>query len=87
MPTSHSLILTAKAKTKARLKKIGKVGELSDELEVELPIWRIWKETGTNLNELKYEWTYSDIKKASAILDMYDDYGTAARELDNRDIR
>ncbi len=45
------------------------MGELHSDLICELPIFRIWEETGTSLNEIRYEWTYDDVMKANAILD------------------
>jgi hypothetical protein len=46
-------------------------------LLIEYPLWRIWTKKGTPLNELKYQWTYPDILKALAIMDMEDDYDCA----------
>ena len=37
-------------------------------------IWRIWLEKGTPLNEMKNEWTYVDLLKANALLDMMEDH-------------
>jgi hypothetical protein len=42
-------------------------------LEAEYPIWRIWLEKGTPLNELRHSWTYEDLMYANAILDMQAD--------------
>jgi len=33
-------------------------------------VWRIWYEKGVPLDELRYKWTYPDLLKANAILDM-----------------
>lgn len=46
-------------------------------MEIEFPIWRIWMEKKVSLYELKYNWTYEDILKANALLDMKDEIGLA----------
>jgi hypothetical protein len=50
-------------------------------------IWRVWHDKGTPLNELRYEWTYPDLLKANAILDMYGAMDTARNALDERDLK
>lgn len=40
-------------------------------------IWRIWREKGTPLDELRYQWTYPDLLHANAVLDMHSDMNTA----------
>ena len=52
------------------LSEVGDVGKLSPEIEQEWLLWRIWLKKGTPLNELKYDWTYIDLLKANALLDM-----------------
>jgi hypothetical protein len=50
----------------------------------EYPLWRIWKEVGTPIRELRHEWTYDDVLRANAVLDMASDYDLAiegAREI------
>lgn len=39
-------------------------------------LWRIWQEKGTSLDELK-KYTYEELLKANAILDMAADMNTA----------
>jgi hypothetical protein len=50
-------------------------------------IWRIWHEKGTPLNELRYEWTYEDLLKANAILDMYGAMDIARNYLDEQEVK
>ena len=40
-------------------------------MEMLFPIFRIWKETHTSLNEVMYEWTYEQVMQANAVLDMF----------------
>lgn len=44
-------------------------------------MWRIWKEQNVSLTELK-KWTYTDIIKANAILDMFQTQDVARNALD-----
>jgi hypothetical protein len=50
-------------------------------------LWRIWYEKGTPLNELRYEWTYEDLLKANAILDMYVAIDTARNYFDEQELK
>lgn len=59
---------------------------MSDDIKDEFLLWHIWKRSGVNLNELKNEWTYVDLLKAKAVLDMYDDYDAAYSEHDTMKI-
>lgn len=52
----------------------------------EFPLWRIWSEKGTSIEELRYKWTYPDVLKANAILDMQADFETGMNEIDRRDM-
>jgi hypothetical protein len=56
---------------------MGAIGELSEEMEAEYPIWRIWLAKNVPLNELRWEWTYEDILKANAMLDYQEAYDLA----------
>jgi hypothetical protein len=47
----------------------------------EFPIWRVWKEKGVSLHELRWEWTYEDIMQANAILDQDAAYQAAIEGL------
>ncbi|MDR2952564.1 MAG: hypothetical protein LBU82_04895 [Treponema sp.] len=40
-------------------------------------VWRVWYEKGTPLDEILYRWTYPDLLKANAVLDMYQAYKIA----------
>jgi hypothetical protein len=40
-------------------------------------IWRLWKEAGVPLRELREYYTYEDVLKANAVLDMYADTDAA----------
>lgn len=52
-------------------------------MQAEYPIWRVWlRKDGMSLDELRYEWTYEDILKANALLDMEEDYRIAYKEDD-----
>ena len=43
-------------------------------MKEEFPLWRIWLKKSIPLNELRNEWTYPDILKANALLDMQEAY-------------
>jgi hypothetical protein len=60
---------------------LGEIGKLSEEMETEYILWRIWKKTSIPIDELRYKWTYSDILKANALLDMDNDYESAMNEM------
>jgi len=45
-------------------------------------MWRVWKRTGTPLNEIFYEWTYEQVMKANAVLDMYDAMDIAMNQIE-----
>ena len=60
------------------------MGTLNAELELEMPLWRIWLETGTDI-ELIRKWTYPDVLKALAVLDMRDEYRMAMDRLQYED--
>ena len=51
-------------------------------MEILFPIFRIWKETNTSLHEVMYEWTYTEVMQANAILDMYQSNDIATQALD-----
>ncbi|MFX0205155.1 MAG: hypothetical protein ACFFDT_04155 [Candidatus Hodarchaeota archaeon] len=55
------------------------MGELTEEVNNEWPVWRLIFDGGQTLEEVD-SWDYEDIMKANAILDMRDDYGTAIRQ-------
>ena len=57
------------------------MGELSPEMDVEAPIWRVWDAAGVSLRELQLDWSYVDIMKASAFLDLKEAYELAAEGL------
>jgi hypothetical protein len=57
--------------TADRIRDIGDIGKLGQDIEDEFPIWRIWHEKNIPLRELQEEWTYDEIMRASAVLDMY----------------
>jgi hypothetical protein len=50
-------------------------------------VWRIWHEKGTPLKELLYEWTYEDLLKANAVLDMYNAMETAMNYFDEQELK
>ena len=50
--------------------KLGKVGTLSEEMEIEYPIWRIWSKGRDSFKEIAENWTLSEVIKANALLDM-----------------
>lgn len=66
----------AEAESKITFDNIGDVGKLHPDILSQYPIYRIWLKKGTPLNELNYEWTYEDIIKANAVLDMEQCYET-----------
>jgi hypothetical protein len=49
--------------------------------------WRIWYEKGTPLHELLNDWTYEDLLKANAVLDMYGAMDIARNYLDEQDLK
>ena len=65
------------------MKRIGKVGELSEELETEYLVWRI-VHSGQSLSEVK-TWTIIDLEKFISYSEMTNDYETALGELARRD--
>ncbi len=68
--------MRAEAESKTVFNDIGDVGKLHPDILAEFPIYRIWLEKGTSLHELSYDWTYEEIIKANAILDMRQCYDT-----------
>jgi len=52
---------------------VGEVGVLSKNIKEEFPIWRVWLNTNEPLNEIRFNWTFIDVMKANALLDMQDD--------------
>jgi hypothetical protein len=44
-------------------------------------LWRVWSKKGTPLQELREEWTYPDLLKANAILEMEDAFETGMETL------
>jgi ABC-type uncharacterized transport system substrate-binding protein len=49
-------------------------------------MWRIWHEKNVPLRELQEEWTYDEIMRASAVLDMYSAAETAREACDKADM-
>lgn len=49
-------------------------------MEIELPIWQICLHKKIPLNEIRYGWTYTDLLKAQAIMQMEQDYDLALNE-------
>ncbi len=68
--------------SRTRQNEIGSTGTLTPDIEELFPIYRIWKETGTSLNEIKEQWTYEDVLNANAILDMYQSLEKATSAFD-----
>ena len=60
------------------------MGSLSPEIEAEFPIWRIWLAKGGDITMYK-KWSYTDIMKANALLDMKEDIDSACNAFDERD--
>jgi len=50
-------------------------------------VWRIWEAKGTPLKEIWEEWTYPDLLKANAILDMMADVEIARSALEEEELR
>lgn len=55
-------------------------------MEMLFPIFRIWKETHTSLNEVMYEWTYEQVMQANAFLDMFQSNDIATQALDLQEL-
>lgn len=50
-------------------------------MELELPIWQIAFHKNISLNEIRHNWTYADLLKAQAIIQMEQDYEMAQNEI------
>lgn len=72
--------------TADRIRKLGDIGKLGQEIEDEYPIWRIWYEKGVPLRELQEDWTYDDVMRATAVLDMYSAIETTREAYDKADM-
>lgn len=59
---------------------------MDEELQTLFPIYRVWKDTGTSLNEIMYEWSTEQVMQANAVLDMYFTNELAAGEMDMREM-
>jgi ABC-type uncharacterized transport system substrate-binding protein len=49
-------------------------------------MWRLWYEKNIPLHELQEEWTYDEIMRASAVLDMYSAVDTAREAYDKAEM-
>jgi hypothetical protein len=76
-PAKNNYVENVRRKRQQELEKIGEVGTLSEELEDEWLLWRIWLTGLASLRELKEDWTYVELLKGNAVLDMRDAYETA----------
>ena len=52
---------------------------------IEYPLWSIWLKKGVPLDELKYRWTYDDLLRSQAMIDMESAYDGAIHEMMSRE--
>jgi hypothetical protein len=83
----NSSLWAGRKRIEERIRKIGDVGKLDQEIEEEFLVWRIWYEKGTPPHELRNEWTYEDLLKANSVLDMYGAMDIAGNYLDEQELK
>lgn len=62
------------------------MGDLAPELNDEFLVWRIWNEKGVPLKEIQEYWSYEDLLKANALLDMKDDFELALEAVQEEEL-